>query len=170
MEGGRFREDLFYALSTMALRLPALRDHKEDIEVLSHYFLNNGKIVEKQKSLSPEALKSLVEYAWPGNIRELQNVMERAYILADGKIIERDHLADSVTSTPVVEEEEKKEEIIFSEMTLEELEKRHIVFTLGHLGGNKTKTAKSLGITVKTLYNKLHSYGMIQPQVQQEAH
>lgn len=160
----KFREDLYYALNTMTIKLPALREHREDIELLANYFLNLGKIIDKQKSLSPEALRSMLDYTWPGNVRELQNVMERAFILADGKIIEKNHLADSVTVAPLVEQEKEEEKIVFSEMTLEELEKRHIVFTLGHLGGNKTKTAKSLGITVKTLYNKLHSYGMIAAQ------
>lgn len=169
VENGHLREDLFYALSTMSLQLPALREHREDIETLAHYFLNHGKTTDKQKSLSPSALKSLLDYHWPGNIRELQNVMERAYILSDGIIIEKDHLADSVIASHVEVKEETKEEIDFAEMTLEELEKRHIVFTLNHLSGNKTKTAKSLGITVKTLYNKLHSYGMIQAQ-QNELH
>lgn len=164
VEAHKFREDLYYALNTMSIKIPALREHKDDIEVLANYFLNLGKSIEKQKSLSPEALKSLVDYNWPGNIRELQNVAERAYILSDGKIIEKCHLADSVVTGPVIEEKKEEEKIVFSEITLEELEKRHIVFTLNYLSGNKTKTAKSLGITVKTLYNKLHAYGMIAAQ------
>lgn len=162
VEGGHMREDLYYALNTMIFNVPALRERHEDIEVLATHFLNLGKNREQMKSLSPSALKALREYNWPGNVRELQNVMERAYILSDGMIVERDHLADSVSAPAPVQEEEKEEVYSFQEMTLDELERKHITMTLDHLAGNKTKTAKVLGITVKTLYNKLHSYGMIQ--------
>ena len=134
------------------------------MEALSNFFLNLGKTREQQKSLSPCVVKALKEYNWPGNVRELQNVMERAYILSDGIIVERDHLADSVHKVEEVVEEEDALNFDFTEMTLGELEKKHICLTLDHLGGNKTKTARTLGITVKTLYNKLHSYGMIAPK------
>lgn len=164
VEGGHMREDLYYALNTMIFNVPALRERQDDIEVLATHFLNLGKSREQMKSLGPAALKALREYNWPGNVRELQNVMERAYILSDGMIVERDHLADSVQA-PVQEAEPAPQEVYsFTEMTLDELERRHITMTLEHLAGNKTKTAKVLGITVKTLYNKLHSYGMIQPK------
>lgn len=161
---GTFREDLTYALGVLKLEAPSLRERKEDIEVLATHFLNTGKKVEDQKSLSPGAITALLEYRWPGNVRELQSIMERAYILSSGKIVERDHLAESVFSKEQHEETQEVEAISFSEMTLDELERRHIMMTLEHLSGNKTKTAKVLGITVKTLYNKLHSYGMIQPK------
>lgn len=161
VEGGHMREDLYYALNTMIFNVPALRERQDDIEVLATHFLNIGKNRDQMKSLGPAALKALREYNWPGNVRELQNVMERAYILSDGMIVERDHLADSVSSPAPQIEEEQKEVYSFQEMTLDELERRHITITLDHLAGNKTKTAKVLGITVKTLYNKLHSYGMI---------
>ena len=164
VEKGLFREDLFYALNTMSLRAPALRDRVEDIEMLASFFLNKGKSADLQKSLAPGALKSLQDYHWPGNVRELQSVMERAFILSDGMIVERDHLSESVSQAEKVEEVSDSKVIEFSEMTLDELERKHICHTLEHLGGNKTKTAKTLGITVKTLYNKLHSYGMIEPK------
>ena len=161
---GSFREDLLFAINTMILKVPSLRERQDDIETLATHFLNLHKKTEEQKSLSPGVVNSLRDYFWPGNVRELQNVIERAYILSDGMIIERDHLADSVTEAQILEEVEDENVIHFSEMTLDELEKRHICMTLEHLGGNKTKTAKMLGITVKTLYNKLHSYNMIRNQ------
>lgn len=161
VEGGHMREDLYYALNTMIFNVPALRERHDDIEVLATHFLNLGKSRDQMKSLGPAALKALREYNWPGNVRELQNVMERAYILSDGMIVERDHLADSVSSPAPQIVEEQKEVYSFQEMTLDDLERKHITMTLEHLAGNKTKTAKVLGITVKTLYNKLHSYGMI---------
>ena len=157
---GRFREDLLFAVNTMILHIPSLKQRQDDIETLATYFLNLHKRPEELKSLSPGVIKILKEYNWPGNVRELQNIIERAYILSDGMIVERDHLADSVIECK--NHDDSQEEVVhFSEMTLDELEKRHICMTLEHLGGNKTKTAKMLGITVKTLYNKLHSYGMI---------
>jgi len=164
IESGEFREDLYYSVNTMSLSVPSLKERLDDMEALSNFFLNLGKTREQQKSLSPCVIKALKEYNWPGNVRELQNVMERAFILSDGMIVERDHLADSVHKVEEVNEEEEDTSFNFTEMTLDELEKKHICLTLDHLGGNKTKTARILGITVKTLYNKLHSYGMIAPK------
>ncbi len=160
---GKFREDLYFALSTVVLKAPALRDRKEDIEIIANFFLNQNKSKESQKSFSPSAIKALSEFHWTGNVRELQNVVERAFILAEGSVIEKLHLdhniqtAAEIKSAPVVTISKPVE---FNHITLEELEKTHIMGTLENLGGNKTKTAKVLGITVKTLYNKLHSYGV----------
>lgn len=159
---GHFREDLYYSLNTINMVVPPLRDRLEDIEILANHFLNQNKGAQDQKSMSPGIIKKLKEYSWPGNVRELQSVMERAYILAETSVVDCGHLADSINSANVeVEQSEDSIEVDFSELTLDELERRHICKTLEFLGGNKTKTAKTLGITVKTLYNKLHSYGMI---------
>jgi DNA-binding NtrC family response regulator len=160
---GKFREDLYFALSTVVLKAPALRERKEDIEIIANFFLNQNKSKDQQKSFSPSAIKALSEFHWSGNVRELQNVVERAFILAEGSVIEKLHLdhniqtAAEIKSAPVAVATKPVE---FSHITLEELEKNHIMGTLENLGGNKTKTAKVLGITVKTLYNKLHSYGV----------
>jgi Nif-specific regulatory protein len=159
----KFREDLYFALSTVVLKVPALRERKEDIEVLANFFLNANKAKDLHKSFSPSAIKAMSEYAWNGNVRELQNVVERAYILSEGSIIEKLHLDQNIQNA-----EEKIEKVAavaakpteFAHMTLEELERNHIMGTLESLGGNKTRAAKVLGITVKTLYNKLHSYGI----------
>lgn len=166
VKAGTFREDLYFALSTVVLKAPALRERKEDIEVMANFFLNQNKAKEIQKSFSPSAIKALTEFYWSGNVRELQNVVERASVLAEGSIIEKLHLdqniqnAEALQLVAVVEKVEAKKAADFQHITLEELEKNHIMSTLGELGGNKTKTAKVLGITVKTLYNKLHSYGI----------
>ena len=166
VEANEFREELFYLLGSMVLSMPPLKERKEDIESLASSFLNEGKSIDEMKSLSPGAVRSLVEYNWPGNVRELKSIMQRSYILSDGRIIEKSHLADSVISNNDeqnnIDSEEQEENFI--EMTLNELERKHICKTLEFLGGNKTRTAKVLGITVKTLYNKLHSYGLIQAQ------
>lgn len=157
VEAGRFREDLYFMLKGFMISVPALKDRGGDIELLANFFLNENKSAMDHKYLSPEALKVMNEYHWPGNIRELKNAMQRAYLMSEGKMVAVDHLPTDVLTPEVVQREED-----YTEMTLEDLEKKHIVRTLEHMKGNKTKTAKTLGITVKTLYNKLHSYGMIQ--------
>ena len=155
--------ELGYALSQEEnANLEESKKLVEKAKATANDFMNKGKPFEKQKSLAPGALKALKEYSWPGNVRELQNVIERAYILSDGVIVESSHLAENVFNNELKNKEEEVSIESFEELTLDELERRHICRTLDHLGGNKTKTAKTLGITVKTLYNKLHSYGMIQ--------
>ena len=163
VRNGLFKEELYFALSTISLKVPALRERKEDIELLANFFLNQNKIPEAQKSFSPSAIKALSDYNWQGNVRELQNVVERAFILAEGVIIEKLHLDQNIQNAEVKLVVEKVVQVKVSDfipVTLEELEKGHIMITLENLGNNKTKTAKVLGITVKTLYNKLHSYGV----------
>ncbi|MEK6625897.1 MAG: sigma 54-interacting transcriptional regulator, partial [Bdellovibrionota bacterium] len=160
-EQGLFRNDLFYSIGRINFSVPAVRDRKDDIELFAYHFLNKDKKNEEMKSLSPCVISVLKEYKWPGNLRELQNVIERAYILAEGMIVDKNHLSDHICKKEEVKEEKVDKFLNFKEVTLEDLEKAHICNTLEFLGGNKTKTAKLLGITVKTLYNKLHSYGMI---------
>lgn len=157
VEEGRFREDLLYRLNIVSLAMPNLKDRNDDIKVLAEYFLNLGKKSEDFKILTSKAIEKLASYNWPGNIQELRNIMERTYILAEDKYVDEHHLPALVKE--VVEEVVEVES--FSEMTLHDLEKLHICRTLEHLNGNKTRAAKVLGITVKTLYNKLHSYGLV---------
>ena len=162
VEDDKFREDLYYSIGTVILKVPSLSKRTDDIEVLATHFLNLGRSISEEKSLSPGVLKTLIDYSWPGNIRELRSSMERAYILSEGKIIEKEHLSENIINSDVKEDTNKSKAVYtFAEMTLNELEQKHICQTLEKLSGNKTRTAKTLGITVKTLYNKLHSYGMI---------
>ena len=158
VEEGRFREDLMYRLNIMNMRMPSLKERQDDIKILAESFINKGN--ENAKILTTKAIEKLSNYNWPGNIHELKNLMERTAILVSDQFIEETHL-------PNLEVEKEEEEIVveeFSEMTLHDLEKMHICKTLDHLSGNKTRAAKSLGITVKTLYNKLHSYGLVNPK------
>lgn len=157
LEEGNFREDLLYRLNIVGIDVPSLQERQDDIKVLSENFLNNGKASEDAKLLTKSAIEKLMNYSWPGNIQELRNVMERTFILADDRYIDANHLPEFVREKQVVINEVET----FTEMTLHDLEKRHICQTLEHLGGNKTRAAKNLGITVKTLYNKLHSYGLV---------
>lgn len=154
---GTFREDLYYRINTITVHSPPLRRRKEDIPMLVEHFLakNTSRILNRGRTMSDEAMSVLMKYDWPGNIRELQNLCERLQILADGEIIQSSDLPDTILSP----------ECRFSmdeydpSMTLYELEKRHIIKALNYFEGNKTQAANALGITIKTLYNKLHEYG-----------
>lgn len=157
VEAGNFKEDLFYRLNTIALNVPSLRERSEDIKVMAEFFLNNGK--SEAKIFTSAAIEKLTSYFWPGNAHELKNVMERTYILSEGQYIEASDLPDFPREEKV---EVVEAPVKFTESTLYDLEKKHIIDTLDHLNGNKTRAAKALGITVKTLYNKLHSYGLIE--------
>jgi Nif-specific regulatory protein len=161
VESGAFKEDLFYRLNTVALKIPALKERHDDIKVMAEFFLNHGKT--EKKVLTSAAIEKLTNYFWPGNAHELKNVMERTFILTDGQYIEASHLPEFAQEVKVEKVEVKPS---YQEFTLFDLEKKHIIDTLDHLGGNKTRAAKALGITVKTLYNKLHSYGLIEAREQ----
>ncbi len=154
---GNFREDLFYRINTIVVSAPPLRRRKEDIPALVNHFLNGGShsFMNRGKTIDEEAMKVLVKYEWPGNIRELQNACERLQILSEGHMIMVNDLPDAIRNPEV-----KDEGMDFDPaVPLYDLEKRYILKALGHYGGNKTQAAQGLGITIKTLYNKLHEYG-----------
>lgn len=157
---GTFREDLLFRLNTVNLVVPNLKDRTDDIKLLAEYYLNRGKTSDESKMLTSTAIEKLNGYSWPGNIQELRSLMERTYALSDVKFIDESHLPE--LGAGEIAQETPEED--FEAQTLNELEKKHIIRTLEFLGGNKTRAAKALGITVKTLYNKLHSYGLVQPK------
>ena len=154
---GTFREDLYYRINTITVHSPPLRRRKEDIPLLVSYFLarGNSRILNRGQEMSPEALQALMKYEWPGNIRELQNLCERLQILADGHTIQVSDLPETILKP--------ENKLVIGQydptLTLHELERRYIVEALKHFDGNKTQAANALGITIKTLYNKLHEYG-----------
>ena len=148
---GRFREDLFYRLNVVTLSLPPLRERKEDIPILVDYFLRTqGMEGGWGKAISADALGSLKNYDWPGNIRELANVLERALILSTGNTITLKDLPLTILG--------KSSTLPQSVSTLVEIEKNLIEKTLRELNGNKTKTAKTLGISLRNLYRKIEKY------------
>ena len=161
VDAGSFKEELFYRLNTVALKIPSLKERHEDIKVMAEHFLNFGK--SEKKVLTSGAIEKLTTYFWPGNAHELKNIMERTFILTDGQYIEASHLPEFAVEVQAPKVEVKAS---YQEFTLFDLEKKHIIDTLDHLAGNKTRAAKALGITVKTLYNKLHSYGLIEAREQ----
>lgn len=144
---GNFREDLYYRVNTIQLYVPALRQRREDIKPLLLHFL-------KERNLSADALDVLMSYDWPGNVRELQNTCERLMILTDGDIWKAD-LPQSI-----LDPKPNFEDSYDPNISLHELEKRYIQKALDYYKGNKTQAAQALGIGIKTLYNRLHEYGM----------
>ncbi|MFZ4404719.1 MAG: sigma-54 interaction domain-containing protein [Pseudobdellovibrionaceae bacterium] len=157
VQKGNFREDLFYRINTIVVSVPPLRRRKEDIPALVQYFLNSGShaYLERGRQMDPVAMDALVQYDWPGNIRELQNTCERLQILSEGHTIMLNDVPENIrkpeSQTDLVE--------YYPQVPLHEIEKRYILKALNHFGGNKTQAANNLGITIKTLYNKLHEYG-----------
>jgi DNA-binding NtrC family response regulator len=155
VNSGKLREDLFYRLNVFALDLPPLRERREDIPLLVQSFLNefnrtNGKAV---RGVEQEALYLMERYPWPGNIRELRNVIERATILADSEFIETKHLPPTLITRG---EESLPTMTISPGTTVDEAERRLILLTLDHTRNNKTRAAEILGISLKTLHNKLN--------------
>ncbi|MFN7730160.1 MAG: sigma-54 interaction domain-containing protein [Bdellovibrio sp.] len=154
---GNFREDLFYRINTIVTQVPPLRRRKEDIPTLINHFLSQGsnQFLNRGKQMDAEAMKVMSGYDWPGNIRELQNVCERLQILSEGHMIMLNDLPENVRNPEQKDETGDYDPTI----TVSELEKRWILKALEHFDGNKTQAAQALGITIKTLYNKLHEYG-----------
>ena len=147
---GSFREDLYYRINVMPIKIPPLRERAEDIPMLAEFFLFDtaGNMSRKISSIDKEALKSLCSYSWPGNIRELRNVLERAIILCQGQVITTGSL-----TLPAAAPEETPELL-----TLSEVERIHIRNVLASSGNNRTKAAKVLGISRSTLNEKIKTY------------
>lgn len=154
---GSFREDLFYRINTIVADVPPLRRRKEDIPALINHFLGSGNhaYLNRGRQMDEEAMKMMVGYDWPGNIRELQNVCERLQILCEGHTIMVGDIPENISAPEIKDDTGEYDPGV----PLAELEKRYILKALGHFDGNKTQAAHALGITIKTLYNKLHEYG-----------
>ncbi len=157
IEDGDFREDLYYRINTIVVNSPPLRKRKEDIRPLVDYFLTTGfhRYLNRGLKISVEAFDKLLKYDWPGNIRELQNVCERLQILSENELIQVSDLPDFIKAS----EGKVLNDDYNVSITLHELERRYILKALNHFKGNKTQAAGALGVTIKTLYNKLHEYG-----------
>jgi DNA-binding NtrC family response regulator len=153
---GKLREDLYYRLNVFALRLPPLRERKDDLPLLIQAFITEFN-TRNQKSIAgvdPDAMRLLDQYGWPGNVRELRNVIERAIILAPGPFIEPKYLPPPLTEDRPVEQ--RPQVALAPGTTVEEAERRLIMMTLEHTRDNKTRAAEILGISLKTLHNKLN--------------
>ena len=153
---GKLREDLYYRLNVFAFRLPTLRERKEDLPLLVQAFITefNSRNQKAIAGVDQAAMRMIEHYAWPGNVRELRNVIERATILAPGPFIETKHLPPVLTDEPPVPQQPQL--ALSPGTTVEEAERKLIVMTLAHTRDNKTRAAEILGISLKTLHNKLN--------------
>ena len=160
---GKLREDLFYRLNVFPIHIPPLRDRREDIPLLVQSFLSEFTTRNNRpvRAVSQEAMRALEHYAWPGNVRELRNVIERATILAEGEFIEMEHLPVSLVQRS---ESNLPTLTLTPGMTVDEAERRLILLTLEHTRNNKTRAAEILGISLKTLHNKLNRLKMEQEE------
>ncbi len=157
ISNGTFREDLYYRLNVYLIELPPLRERKEDISLLSDHFIHhfNQEYDRQIKGISPEAMTILINYGWRGNIRELRNVVLRAMISAKDEIKKSDLPINTIKGIM------PDEEIRFQAgMSLPEIEKESIIKTMKKVKGNKVKAAELLGISRRSLYNKIAEYGI----------
>lgn len=157
VQAGRFREDLFYRLNVIELRIPPLRERKEDVPLLADFFLR--RFVEKNQKevsgFSPAALERLCGYDWPGNVRELENAIERAVVLTKSSVITEEDLPQHLVPT----EGSTQNTLVFPIGTpLEEVERRMILETLRYTHGDKRLAAQLLGITTRTIYRRLEEH------------
>jgi DNA-binding NtrC family response regulator len=153
----KFREDLYYRLNVIPIRVPPLRDRKGDVEVLTEHFIKkmSSKNNKNIKGITKEALDILINRKWYGNVRELQNMIERAVLLCRKDNIRKE---DFILEEIVEKSMSDNFEVNLSPITIDEMEKKLIEKTLDDKGGNRTHAAKSLGISIRTLRNKLNEY------------
>jgi two-component system, NtrC family, response regulator len=153
VEKGNFRADLYYRISVMKIELPSLRERKDDIKQLAEFFIEfySQKLGKNIKKVSSDLIQKLETYNFPGNIRELRNIIERAVILSDGQTLSESSLPKEILH---------KANSNSQSLNLEDIEKTHILSVLDHTNGNKTKAAEILGIGLTTLYRKLQAYGI----------
>ena len=159
LEEGTFREDLYYRLNVIAIDIPPLRDHKDDIPALAEFFLEryareSGKPI---RSIAPEAMRMLLDYHWPGNIRELQNIVERGVALAAGNILT---VADMYLDYAARKQGQNQTALLPPNMTLDQWEEEAIREALRQSNGNKSQAARTLGLSRNAIRYRLSKMGM----------
>lgn len=158
---GRFREDLYFRLNVINLALPPLRERKDDIEVFARHFINKYSEMNDivKRDISANALAKLISYRWPGNVRELENTIHRAVVVASGQKIEEHDII--LTGQPGNDNESSSNIGNLVGRTVSAVEKELILGTLNHCLGNRTQAAGILGISIRTLRNKLNEYKIV---------
>ncbi|HYA34437.1 MAG TPA: helix-turn-helix domain-containing protein, partial [Candidatus Binataceae bacterium] len=151
---GRLREDLYYRLNVFTIEMPALREHRDDIPTLIDRFLERLARPGEKRAFSQECLNKLMNYSWPGNVRQLRNIVERALIVSDGPVIRIDDLPQEFRS---IGGPTQSFEVRLGS-SLDDVEKELMMRTIEFADGNKTRAAEILGISLKTLYNRLQRY------------
>jgi len=167
VEEEKYRKDLFFRLNSFCIHIPPLRERREDIPLLCQHFINqlNNELKKDIKGVTQEVLDLFIELPWEGNVRELRNVIERSYIMAKGEFIDIEDLPVEYREIRKREDSSDAEQSIKdvledSPTTLEELEKRYIAKVLKITSGNRSKAAKILGLSRRSLYRKLKRYGL----------
>jgi DNA-binding NtrC family response regulator len=160
LEEGQLREDLYYRLNVILLRVPPLRERMDDVPILAMHFLRKyaARETSAMSGVSDEAMNLLLSYSWPGNVRELENAIERAVVLGEGERIRPQDLPPQVHKRA-----DDQHPLVPAHLTLEEMEKLAIVQSLRLTGGNKSEAAERLGIHRTSLYDKMRRYGISDP-------
>ena len=158
MKTGAFRQDLYFRLNVVSLRIPPLAERKDDIPLLCYYFLKKYNLLMKKEvaEISEDVIALLLNYDFPGNVRELENIIERGVALTNGSIIETGHLPEDLRELSIKTFRKKEGKI----PSLEEQEEAYIKWVLGEVGGNKTLAAQILGIDRVSLWRKLKKHGL----------
>jgi DNA-binding NtrC family response regulator len=168
MEKGLFREDLYYRLNVVTIHLPPLRERGEDVQLLTHFFLKkySAELNHRINGVDPEAMKMLAGYHWPGNIRELENTVERAMVLAEGERITREDLKLIFAHRPYVRSVEGNGQLILPEggVDLDELEKSFVVQALERSDYVQKDAAKLLNVSSRVLNYKIKQFGITHPK------
>ena len=156
VKDGKFREDLYYRLNVILFRLPPLRERRDDISLLANYFIEKYNRIDKRnvKGLTEEGMQLLINMPWKGNVRELENIIERAILMCKGDLLDKEDIFHSENDRPA-------EDINLNSsptVSLKEMEKKVIYHALDQTNGNRTQAAEILGISVRTLRNKLNEY------------
>ncbi|MDB5999890.1 MAG: response regulator of zinc sigma-54-dependent two-component system [Rhizobacter sp.] len=156
---GKLREDLFYRLNVFPIQLPPLRDRLEDISLLAEHFLQEiGQREGANKRFAPQALQTMATYHWPGNVRELRNVVQRAYVMAVDSTVSDEWMPRPTRPVATETVKDGAFTVTIGSTSLADVERRLILATLEHFGNQKEKTAAALGVSLKTLYNRLKEY------------
>jgi len=158
---GKLRADLYYRLRILEVEVPPLRERLEDLPDLARAVLEEiGEREGQVKSIGPEVMRMLQAYEWPGNVRELRNALYTAFLMSEGSELETASVPEEVTGSPRSDPEPGARAIrIPVETSIREAERQLIMMTLSHMAGRKDRTAEALGVSLKTLYNRLHEYG-----------
>lgn len=163
IQEGFLREDLYYRLNVCCIHLPPLRERKDDIPLLVKAFIEefNANYMRNVQSIDDEALQSLMKHSWPGNVRELRNAIERAVMTCTSEVMTTAHLPEFANRTVVAESDIQVDTVqVPLGSSIENAERQLIVQTLKFSQNNKTRAAEILGVSLKTLHNKLHRYGL----------
>jgi DNA-binding NtrC family response regulator len=153
---GRFREDLLYRLNTVEVRLPPLRERREDLPLLAAHFLERQAArYGRRVTLGPDAMTALLEHPWPGNVRELEHVVERALLLCAGDVV---HAGDLLLGSGTSARSESSAR--FDQLTLDEAERYLIQRALDRFDGNVSDAARALGLSRSAFYRRLSHYGL----------